>query len=110
MTCPNCDRLTAENAALRERADLVEALQASEHALNTALVNEVAFRRQAQERAADLDDQLNLSKSRIAALEEALRFFLADDRFQVAVGGNPIAVDEMLAKARAALSPAEERK
>jgi hypothetical protein len=38
------------------------------------------------------------------ALVAALTCFLDDPRFQVAVGGNPIAVEEMLAKARAALT------
>jgi hypothetical protein len=37
-------------------------------------------------------------------LRVALRRFLDDDRFQVAVGGNPNAIDRMLAEARAALS------
>lgn len=33
-------------------------------------------------------------------LRQALGYFLADDRFEVAVGGNPIVVDAMLARAR----------
>jgi hypothetical protein len=38
-------------------------------------------------------------------LAKFLAIFLgADERFQVAVGGNPIAVDKMLADARAALA------
>ena len=37
-------------------------------------------------------------------LRAALRCFLDDPRFQVVVGGNPIAVDAMLANARALLN------
>lgn len=43
-----------------------------------------------------------------ADLVAALRCFLADERFQVAVGGNPIAVDRMLEQARAALAKASQ--
>jgi hypothetical protein len=39
----------------------------------------------------------------------ALRYFLEDERFQVAVGGNPNAIDRMLASVRAALAKAEGR-
>ena len=42
---------------------------------------------------------------RIAALEDALRWFLEDPRFVVSVGGNPNVVDRMLADARRALTP-----
>lgn len=38
---------------------------------------------------------------RAARLRKALGYFLADERFQVAVGGNPNAVEKMLAEARA---------
>lgn len=37
----------------------------------------------------------------VVALREALGWFIADERFQVAVGGNPIAVEGMLAEAQA---------
>ena len=37
----------------------------------------------------------------------ALKCFLQDERFDVAVGGNPIAVDAMLKQARDAVSKAE---
>lgn len=40
-------------------------------------------------------------------LLEALRCFLSDTRFQVGVGGNPNAVHEMIAQARAAIAKAE---
>lgn len=53
-----------------------------------------------------IDDALTTlawQRRRIAELEAALRLFLADDRFVVQVGGNPIAVEEMLAQATAAL-------
>jgi hypothetical protein len=40
---------------------------------------------------------------RIEQLEAALRCFLEDPRFHVAVGGNPHVVDRMLEAARAAL-------
>lgn len=39
-------------------------------------------------------------------LYASLREFMEDDRFQVGVGGNPIAVEAMIARARAALSKA----
>ena len=43
------------------------------------------------------------------ALVKALSIFLGEDgRFQVAIGGNPIAIDAMLAEARAALASARE--
>lgn len=40
---------------------------------------------------------------RVEALETALSWFLTDPRFQVAVGGNPKAVDNMLTVARRVL-------
>lgn len=41
-------------------------------------------------------------KAKIESLKGALRIFLGgDDRFQVMVGGNPIAVEQMLENARA---------
>ena len=40
-------------------------------------------------------------------LVAALKCFLDDERFQVAVGGNPIVVNEMLTFARAALAKAQ---
>ena len=43
-------------------------------------------------------------------LAAALGWFLEDPRFQVAVGGNPNAVDRMLADARAALAKYKELK
>jgi hypothetical protein len=43
------------------------------------------------------------------ALVKALSIFLGEDgRFQVAIGGNPIAVDAMLAEARAVLASTRE--
>lgn len=47
---------------------------------------------------------LDAKDAEIGRLREALRDFLENPAFQVGVGGNPIAVNEMLAKARAALS------
>jgi len=45
------------------------------------------------------------AQNRVNELEAALRPLLGhDNRFQVAVGGNPVAVDEMLANANAAIS------
>ncbi len=55
-------------------------------------------------------DALTLARQRIEKLEEGLRLFLEDQRFQVAVGGNPIAVDKMLSAARALLAPAAREK
>lgn len=46
----------------------------------------------------------------IEALIKTLKIFLGDDeRFQVAVGGNPIVVDRMLAEARALVGTANPR-
>jgi hypothetical protein len=42
----------------------------------------------------------------IDQLRGALRWFLTDDRFQVAIGGNPNVVDRMLADARSILAKA----
>ncbi len=39
-------------------------------------------------------------------LYEALKAFLEDERFQVGVGGNPIAVERMIANARTVLAKA----
>jgi hypothetical protein len=55
----------------------------------------------------DAADEILSLRSRLEKMETALRYFLCDDRFQVAVGGNPIAVDAMLAEARAALQDKE---
>ena len=43
--------------------------------------------------------------ARVGVLEEALGWFLTDERFVVSVGGNPNVVDRMLSQARAALEP-----
>jgi hypothetical protein len=43
-------------------------------------------------------------RERVAELESTLRWFLDDERFQVAVGGNPNVVEKMLSDARAALA------
>ena len=51
-----------------------------------------------------LAHQFTRAKEIIAAQREALNYFLGDSRFQISVGGNPHAVEAMLAKARAALA------
>ena len=51
----------------------------------------------------DLQEQLARVCAERDALREALGWFLADARFDVAVGGNPIAVEEMILEARARL-------
>ena len=43
---------------------------------------------------------------RVRGLEMALRWFLEDERFQVAVGGNPNVVERMLADARTMIGAA----
>ena len=43
------------------------------------------------------------SAKRVERLEAALRLFLEDERFHVSVGGNPIAIEQMIGQARAAL-------
>lgn len=57
------------------------------------------------------DDSEPAANARLIAaapdLLAALRLFLADERFQVTVGGNPNAVEQMLAQARAAIAKAE---
>jgi hypothetical protein len=45
-------------------------------------------------------DLLNDCRQRIMELKTTLGFFIEDDRFQVAVGGNPRAVEAMLEVAR----------
>lgn len=62
-----------------------------------------------------LADQLAAAEARVARLEDAmprlvdaLRCFLEDQRFHVSVGGNPIAVEQMIAEARAAVEAGEE--
>ena len=50
-------------------------------------------------------DGINALLARVEALEEALGWFLTDERFIVSVGGNPNVVDKMLSQARAALEP-----
>jgi hypothetical protein len=59
------------------------------------------------------DDVCDANAHLIAAAPELLKYlsiFLGhDDRFQVSVGGNPIAVDRMLEEARAALLKAQGR-
>lgn len=42
--------------------------------------------------------------AKVKRLEAALRLFLEDDRFHVSVGGNPIAIEQMIGQARAALN------
>ena len=48
--------------------------------------------------------------ARIAELEKALGWFLTDDRFRVAVGGNPHVVEKMIADARTTLEASEHKK
>jgi len=49
-------------------------------------------------------DLIESQEQTIARLRAALELFLTDGRFQVAVGGNPNAVAEMMAEAKAALA------
>jgi hypothetical protein len=46
-----------------------------------------------------------MAEAEIERLRAALRCFLEDDRFHVAVGGNPNVVDQMLADASKLLTP-----
>ena len=48
-------------------------------------------------------EELRESARRVERLEAALRLFLEDERFHVSVGGNPIAIEQMIGQARAAL-------
>lgn len=61
-----------------------------------------------------LTDELDTLRSEQNALSEllreageALKWFVADDRFQVAVGGNPIVVEKMISDSRAILAKIE---
>jgi hypothetical protein len=59
--------------------------------------------------ALELDAENERLRAINAELVQALQAFLGYGNFDIAVGGNPIAVDEMLARARAALAKAEDR-
>lgn len=47
--------------------------------------------------------QIDTLERKLAVKDEALRVFLDDDRFDIMVGGNPNAVQQMFETARAAL-------
>jgi hypothetical protein len=73
-----------------------------------------ALEHEAADRLEELDRALDTAKAHIADLEpevtrlrEALGWFLDDERFRVAVGGNPNVVEKMLEAARAALRGTE---
>lgn len=51
----------------------------------------------------ELQAQLERVAKERDELREALGWFLADDRFHVSVGGNPIVVEDMILRARKAL-------
>lgn len=53
--------------------------------------------------------ELAEAEANAARLLASLRDFLENPLFQVSVGGNPIAVDAMLARARNAIAKAEAR-
>lgn len=53
-----------------------------------------------REREETLTREVAKANADAEMLRTALGWFLNDERFQVAVGGNPIAVDQMLAEAR----------
>ena len=53
-----------------------------------------------------LTAHIDAQAAEIARLREALGWFLCDDRFHVAVGGNPNVVERMLRDARAAIAKA----
>lgn len=44
--------------------------------------------------------ELNAQATELSRMREALGWFVADERFQVAVGGNPNVVERMIAEAR----------
>ena len=54
-----------------------------------------------------LEPELSAAQARVRVLEGALRWFLEDERFQVAVGGNPNVVERMIKRARQALTQTE---
>ncbi len=57
-------------------------------------------------RRRELIERIETLTARVARAEAALRWFLQDERFTVAVGGNPNVVEKMLAAARAILAEA----
>jgi hypothetical protein len=57
--------------------------------------------------ATDQSAEIDRLRADKADLLAALKCFLGDERFHVAIGGNPNAVDKMLAFARAAVAKAE---
>jgi regulator of sirC expression with transglutaminase-like and TPR domain len=86
----------------QEDGDLVERLRQSEraHRATGELV------RVPETTVLQAADEIERLRSRVERLEGALRMFLEDPRFDVAVGGNPNAVEAMLSEAREALSTA----
>ncbi len=56
-----------------------------------------------------MDELVEQLHARIAELEEALGWFVADERFQVSVGGNPNVVPKMIADAQAIYTKAADR-
>lgn len=71
----------------------------------------ITSRRQAKSAEWDAAHERKAARYRLEAaapdLLAALKCFLDDSRFQVGIGGNPIAVDRMIDAARAAIAKAE---
>lgn len=84
-----------------EAADRIAALEAERDRLRTDCTNRHAELMQYVQRAEELGSQIDALEARVRELREALGWFICDERFQVAVGGNPNVVDAMLSRARA---------
>ena len=90
-----------DHAAMCEAADALERAEREHEERLDALETEITALRNDAERD---ERDLRATAASEAAMREALGFFLADERFQVSVGGNPNVVERMLEQARGALS------
>ena len=90
-----------DHAAMCEAADALERAEREHEERLDALETEITALRNDAERD---ERDLRATAASEAAMREALGFFLADERFQVSVGGNPNVVERMLEQARGALA------
>jgi hypothetical protein len=100
------DALTAADLANAQLHEHGVKMYADREAAQAALQEMTAERDAARERIGHWVARLETAEARVAELEAGLSWFLTDERFQVAVGGNPIVVDRMLVDARALLPKA----
>lgn len=98
-----CNRLDPKAARIAELEAALAAERAKREEAATALFESDKARNREFDRACRESTAREAAEAEAARLREALGWFLNDDRFIVAVGGNPNVVDRMLAAARAAL-------